>query len=147
MENFETIQLESLESNSFYYNWSIVYSPEGSSTEISNSHIANPTISIDAEGCYIISLVVTYENQNTNPSYVYFWTRSVSHHIRSDASGNNDGSDWDHAWTDLPPILERGHAYYLADGTYNEYCFNDEEHPELSGINCLLQGKACACYL
>ena len=49
------------------------------------------------------------------------------HYVRADAAGNNDGSDWENAWTELPVLLERQHAYYIADGTYPVYQFDDAE--------------------
>jgi hypothetical protein len=45
--------------------------------------------------------------------------------VRDGASGSNDGSDWTDAYTDLPSTLERGSTYYIADGSYNGYTFDD----------------------
>ena len=50
-----------------------------------------------------------------------------SHYIRANASGNNSGADWTNAWTELPSTLVRGDTYYLADGTYGAYTFDDAE--------------------
>ena len=47
------------------------------------------------------------------------------HFVRADATGASDGSDWTNAWTELPSSLERGHRYYVADGPYPGYAFDD----------------------
>ncbi len=52
---------------------------------------------------------------------------SANHYIRSGATGSNDGSDWTNAWTELPATLTRGDTYYIADGTYGYYDFDDAE--------------------
>ena len=49
------------------------------------------------------------------------------HYIRDGASGIADGSDWTDAWDDLPATLTRGDTYYIADGSYNSYTFDDAE--------------------
>ena len=46
-------------------------------------------------------------------------------YVRAGASGNNDGSDWTNAFTALPETLVRGDTYYIADGSYVGYIFND----------------------
>ena len=45
--------------------------------------------------------------------------------VRDEAGGSNDGSDWTNAYTDLPSTLERGSTYYIADGNYSGYTFDD----------------------
>lgn len=50
-----------------------------------------------------------------------------AHYIRSDASGENNGSSWQDAWTSVPEDLERGHTYYVADGDYSKAFFDDAE--------------------
>jgi len=53
-------------------------------------------------------------------------TRSMTgttHYIRDGANG--DGSDWANALDDLPTNLERGHTYYIADGSYAARDFED----------------------
>ena len=47
------------------------------------------------------------------------------HYVRSEATGGNNGSDWTNAWVQLPATLTRGHCYYIADGTYPAYIFDD----------------------
>jgi len=50
---------------------------------------------------------------------------AADHYIRDGATG--DGSDWANAWDSLPANLVRGDMYYIADGTYSEYTFDDAE--------------------
>jgi hypothetical protein len=52
------------------------------------------------------------------------------HFIRADAAGSADGSDWTNAWTELPQTLERGHRYFIADGDYPGYTFDDPASAE-----------------
>ncbi len=47
------------------------------------------------------------------------------HYVRAGASGSTNGSDWVNAWTALPAALVRGDTYYIADGSYSNYDFND----------------------
>jgi len=51
-----------------------------------------------------------------NPSGTVFY-------VRADATGLNDGSNWNHAYTRLPATLLSGATYYLASGTYGGYTF------------------------
>lgn len=50
---------------------------------------------------------------------------ATCHFVREGATGTADGTSWADAWTELPPSLERGHRYYVADGTYPSYRFDD----------------------
>jgi hypothetical protein len=50
---------------------------------------------------------------------------AANHYVRQGASGN--GSDWSNAYSQLPETLVRGDTYYIADGTYPGYNFNDSE--------------------
>ncbi|HUS87889.1 MAG TPA: hypothetical protein VMW91_00730 [Desulfosporosinus sp.] len=52
-------------------------------------------------------------------------TWAANHYVRSGANGNNSGSDWTNAYTSLPSTLIRGDTYYIADGNYGPYTFND----------------------
>lgn len=52
---------------------------------------------------------------------------AANYYVRAGAAGRNDGSDWNHAWTTMPETLERGATYYIADGVYSSYTFNDAE--------------------
>src|SRR5688572_24108169 len=45
--------------------------------------------------------------------------------VRSDAVGTGTGDDWTNAYTALPANLTRGDTYYIADGTYAAYTFDD----------------------
>ncbi|MCP4177658.1 MAG: DUF5123 domain-containing protein [bacterium] len=51
----------------------------------------------------------------------------TKHYILSSATGNNDGTDWANAWTELPDDLERDHVYFIGDGNYSSYTFDDSE--------------------
>ena len=46
-------------------------------------------------------------------------------------NGGGDGSDWANAYDQLPSSLERGATYYIADGTYPSYNFDDPENGDL----------------
>src|SRR5687768_13295730 len=46
-------------------------------------------------------------------------------YIRAGAVGARDGSDWSDAYPALPATLIRGAIYYVADGTYGGYTFDD----------------------
>jgi hypothetical protein len=50
---------------------------------------------------------------------------AANHYIRAGASGTNNGSDWINAFSDLPITLGRGDTYYIADGSYATYTFDD----------------------
>jgi hypothetical protein len=65
---------------------------------------------------------------------------SNTHYVRSDAPSGGDGSDWGKALQILPGSLERGHTYYIADGTYGSYTFDDAE----SGTQYITIRKATA---
>jgi hypothetical protein len=45
--------------------------------------------------------------------------------VAEGASGLGDGSDWTNAFTALPDELERGAVYFVADGDYPGYTFDD----------------------
>jgi len=47
------------------------------------------------------------------------------HYVRAGATGTGSGSDWTNAYTSLPATLSRGDVYYIADGTYGGYTFDD----------------------
>jgi hypothetical protein len=51
---------------------------------------------------------------------------SANRYVRAGASGNNTGTDWANAYTSLPPTLVRGDTYYIADGSYAGYAFDDQ---------------------
>jgi hypothetical protein len=47
--------------------------------------------------------------------------------VRAGATGANNGSDWNNAYSSLPATLQRGATYFIADGTYGGYTFDDVE--------------------
>jgi hypothetical protein len=51
---------------------------------------------------------------------------AVDFYIRPGAIGDESGSDWINAFPDLPPDLERGATYYIADGEYGDFFFDDD---------------------
>ncbi len=48
-------------------------------------------------------------------------------YIRENALGLNNGSDWTNAFPTIPDSLQRNAMYYIADGSYGEYDFDDPE--------------------
>lgn len=63
---------------------------------------------------------------------------AADHYVRSGASGNGSGSDWTNAYPSLPANLIRGDTYFIADGTYSGYTFDDAQ----SGSNYIFVKKA-----
>ena len=63
---------------------------------------------------------------------------AANHYIRAGASGSGNGNDWTNAYTALPATLTRGDTYYIADGSYPAYTFNDS----LSGTTYIYIRKA-----
>ncbi len=51
---------------------------------------------------------------------------SANRYVRAGASGNNNGTDWANAYSSLPATLVRGDTYYIADGSYAGYTFDDQ---------------------
>lgn len=49
------------------------------------------------------------------------------YYVRAGATGTGTGADWTNAYTTLPSVLERDSIYYIADGTYGAYTFDDAE--------------------
>ena len=49
------------------------------------------------------------------------------YYVRADASGYQNGTDWANAYKNLPSTLVRGATYYIADGSYGSYTFDDGE--------------------
>jgi hypothetical protein len=50
---------------------------------------------------------------------------AASKYVREAASGAGTGADWTDAYTVLPASLTRGDTYYIADGAYAAYTFDD----------------------
>lgn len=63
---------------------------------------------------------------------------AANHYVRTGASGNANGNDWINAYTTLPATLIRGDTYYIADGNYSAYAFNDAP----SGVSVITIKKA-----
>ena len=49
----------------------------------------------------------------------------VDKYVRQGASGSGSGADWINAYSSLPAALVRGDTYYVADGSYGGYSFDD----------------------
>lgn len=63
---------------------------------------------------------------------------AANYYVRAGASGAQNGSDWNNAYTSLPATLGRGDTYYMADGSYGSYTFDDAD----SGTNFIYIKKA-----
>ena len=50
---------------------------------------------------------------------------AANYYVRAGATGANNGADWTNAYTTLPGTLIRGATYYIADGSYSGYTFDD----------------------
>jgi hypothetical protein len=50
---------------------------------------------------------------------------AADHFVLVGAGGSANGSDWTNAWTNLPATLTRGDIYYIGDGSYGNYTFDD----------------------
>ena len=51
---------------------------------------------------------------------------AANYYVRAGATGANNGADWTNAYTTLPSTLTRGNTYYIADGSYSGYTFDDD---------------------
>jgi hypothetical protein len=51
--------------------------------------------------------------------------QAATRYVRADAAGNGSGSDWTNAYKALPGALVRGDTYYVGDGSYPAYVFDD----------------------
>ena len=49
---------------------------------------------------------------------------AACHTVTPSGSGSKTGADWNNALANLPATLTRGDIYYLADGSYGSYTFN-----------------------
>lgn len=59
---------------------------------------------------------------------LFGWTKSseaANHYVIQSGTGSKNGSDWNNAFASLPANLARGDTYYLADGNYASYTFDD----------------------
>lgn len=62
----------------------------------------------------------------------------ATHYVRAGATGTSSGADWDNAFPSLPQALVRGDTYYIADGEYPGYVFDDAQ----AGADFILIKKA-----
>ena len=46
-------------------------------------------------------------------------------YVTQSGSGSKNGADWNNAYQGLPATLQRNYTYYIADGTYSAYTFDD----------------------
>lgn len=100
------------------YGWQLLHKPAGSKAALAKAGGATASLTPDREGFYIVKLVITRDNKQVAVEYAYIGTPSVVHYVRAGAAGANSGADWHNAWNALPARLERGHTYYVADGSY-----------------------------
>lgn len=71
----------------------------------------------------LFGLSLINDIQNIRPPALAQISPNDYHFIREGGAG--DGSDWNNAWDDLPAVLQRNHAYFIADGSYGPHDFND----------------------
>lgn len=50
---------------------------------------------------------------------------SAERYVRQGATGDGSGTSWTNAYSSLPNTLVRGDTYYVADGSYSSYVFDD----------------------
>ena len=67
----------------------------------------------------------------SSPAFGANWTGKTARYVRSGATGTGSGLNWTDAYTDLPGTLTRDYVYYVADGTYSTYTFDDNESGSL----------------
>lgn len=53
---------------------------------------------------------------------------AATYYIRAGAKGNMSGADWFNALPKLPATLVRGNTYFIADGNYPGYTFDDAQN-------------------
>lgn len=57
---------------------------------------------------------------------------AATHYVNASATGDGSGRDWTNAYTRLPATLVRGDTYYVADGNYGSYTFDDAQSGTLT---------------
>src|SRR5262245_7797716 len=70
--------------------------------------------SISTVAC-VLTVIVAYVDR----------CEAATRYVRAGAAGANTGADWTNAYSVLPATLVRGDVYYLADGSYPGYIFDD----------------------
>lgn len=71
-------------------------------------------------------------NENLDTTQSFFDTIQFSDtlYVNSSAQGNNSGENWPNAFTSIPSNLNRGTVYFIADGDYGSYAFDEAEEGE-----------------
>ncbi len=83
-------------------------------------HIITLTVTDDAGASDIDTVAISIVNSNLDQTY----------YVSENGSGSRNGLDWNNAYAQLPANLERGYIYYISDGRYDGYTFNDPENDE-----------------
>jgi hypothetical protein len=86
-------------------------------------------IQYDVNGCGVNNISF-YDYRQTESCIYEIFNVQNSLYVREGATGSNNGSDWNNAYTNLPATLIRGFTYYFADGNYPGYTFDDAEEGE-----------------
>jgi hypothetical protein len=86
----DTVQLDGGYSNdadgdTLSYNWSFVYVPTGSTTELSDPHAISPSFNLDVNGVYIIKLVVNDGKVDSKPDFLTLATSNRQPVANADA--------------------------------------------------------------
>jgi hypothetical protein len=64
--------------------------------------------------------------------------QAENHYVRVGATGNNDGSDWENAYSSFVSVVwTRGDTYYVASGTYDEVVLIRKDESGTTWINVL----------
>ncbi len=92
--------------------------------------LANPINRIDGDPVWLYKdssgRRVLYGSAPDIGAYEYKAEEGTSYHyVREGATGSGSGADWANAFTSLPSIMKRGDTYYVADGSYGSYTFDD----------------------
>jgi len=66
--------------------------------------------------------------------------QSQTYYVQAGATGSQNGSDWNNAYTSLPTTLVRGATYYVGSGSYPSYAFKTPD----SGTSWITVKKATA---
>jgi hypothetical protein len=95
------------------------------------------------------TISVTNNQGLTNPASITYTSNAAGgdaeattnqKYVRQGAAGSGTGNDWTNAYTALPATLARDTTYWVADGTYAAYTFDDA----VSGTQVIRIKKATA---